>query len=170
MRKLFSIVAITAVIFLSSCIKNRLTVWNDTRVEFDAATWNTNAAGLTYPVLTRVPAYGVAVNATNSPTLLTRTTAAFQLRVNLVGPQSKTDIPISYRVVDAESTAVAGVHYAAFSGTTVIPANSSFGYITVTPRDPGATSGSKVLVLELLNSSVKASLNYAKVGLSIAQN
>ena len=170
MRKLFSIVAITAVIFLSSCVKNRLTVWNDTRVEFDAATWNTNAVGLTYPVLTRVPAYGVAVSAANSPTLLTRTTAAFQLRVNLVGPQSKTDIPISYRVVDAESTAVAGVHYAAFSGSTVIPANSSFGYITVTPLNPGATSGSKILVLELLNSSVNASVNYAKVGLSIAQN
>ena len=170
MRKLFSIIAIASLVFFGSCIKNRLTLWTGTQIELDAATWNSNAVGLAYPILTRVPAYGEAVNATNSPTSLTRTTAPFQLRINLVGPQSKTDIPVTYHVVDAESTAIGGVHYAAFSGSTVIPANSSYGYITVTPLNPGATSGSRILVIELLNSGVKTNPNYSKVGLSIAQN
>ena len=170
MRKLLSFIAIAAVISFSSCIKNHLTVWTGTVVEFDAATWNSNAVGLTYPILNRVPAYGAAVNGSNSPTLLTRTTAPFQLRINLVGPQSSTDTPISYSVVSSATTAVAGVHYAALSGTTVIPAKSSFGYITITPLNPGATSGSVNLVLQLNNSTVKASVNYNTVGLSIAQN
>jgi hypothetical protein len=170
MRKIFSIIAITVMIFLSSCVKNRLTTWTGTVIEFDAATWNANAAGRTYPILTRVPAYGVTTSTSTSTTALTRTTAPFQLRVNLVGPQSSTDIPVAYRVVDAESTAVGGVHYSAFTGNTIIPANSSFGYITVTPLNPGATSGSKILVLELIKSTVNPSPNYSKVGLSIAQN
>jgi hypothetical protein len=170
MRKLFSIIAVCSIIALGGCVKNNQVLWKETRLEFDAATWNTNTGTLSYPILTRVPAYGMAATATNSPTTLTRTTAPFQLRVNLVGPQSSTDIPVTYRVVDAESTAVQGVHYAAFSGSTIIPANSSFGYITVTPLNPGPTSGSRILVLELLNSSVKVSPNYSKVGLSIAQN
>ena len=170
MRKVFSLLAITALIGLSGCIKNHLVTWTSTVVEFDAASWNTNATGLTYPIVTRVPAYGAAVNTSNSPTVLTRTTAPFQLRVNLVGPQSSTDTPIAYRVVSAESTAVSGVHYSALSGSTVIPAKSSFGYITITPLNPGATSGSVTLVLELIKSTVNPSVNYAKVGLSIAQN
>ena len=169
MRKLISFVAITTVIFLSSCIKNHLTVWTQTRVELDAATWNGNAVGLTYPIVNRVPVYGAAVSSLNQPSLLSRTTAPFQIRVNLVGPQSKTDTPISYRIAP-ESTAISGVHYSALSGSTVIPANSSFGYITITPLNPGATSGSVVLVIELLNSTVQVSVNYNKVGLSIAQN
>lgn len=171
MRKIFSIIAITVVLFFSSCIKNRLTVWNGVQVELDAATWNTNSVGLTYPVLNRVPAYGAAVNANNSPTLLTRTTAPFQLRVNLVGPQQSQDVPISFRASpEATNTAVAGVHYAPLTGTGVIPKNSSFGYITITPLNPGPTSGSVVLVIELLSSNVPVSPNYNKVGLSIAQN
>ena len=171
MRKLLSIVIITAIVLLSSCIKNHLTVWTGAQVELDAATWNSNAVGLVYPIVKRVPAYGAAVNANNSPTLLTRTTASFQLRVNLVGPQQSQDIPITYRVSpEPTNTAVQGVHYAALSGTGVIPKNSSFGYITITPLNPGATSGSVVLVIELLNSTVKVNPNYNKVGLSIAQN
>ena len=171
MRKLFSIIAITALAALSGCVKNDLTLWTDSAVEFDAASWNTNANGVVYPILNRVPAYGVAVNATNSPILLTRTTAPFQLRVNLVGPQSSTDTPVSYRVVPGESTALAGVHYASLSGSLIIPAKSSFGFITITPMNPGATSGSVILVLELTSGGkVNPSFNYAKVGLSIAQN
>lgn len=170
MRKLFSFIAVITVIAFSSCVKNNLVVWTGTQIEFDAASWNVKATGLTYPVLNRVPTFGVAVTAPNSPTLLTRTTAPFQLRINLVGPQSSTDTPISYSVVSSATTAVAGVHYAALSGTTVIPANSSFGYITITPLNPGATSGSVTLVLQLNNSTVKANVNYNTVGLSIAQN
>jgi hypothetical protein len=171
MRKLFLTIAIAITVFLTGCIKNDLKVWTGSKIEFDAASWNANAAGLTYPIVTRVPAYGAAVNTTNSPTLLNRTTGSFLLRVNLVGPQLKTDTQFTFQVSSSESTAVQGTHYTALTGTGTIPANSSFGYITVNVLNPGATSGSVILVLQLTdNSNFKASVNYAKVGLSIAQN
>ena len=85
--------------------------------------------------------------------------------------QLKTDTEFSYRVVSAESTALAATHYTAFSGKGTIPGGSSFGYIDVVILDPGATTGTKDLVLELTDNTVlKASVNYAKLGLRIAQN
>jgi hypothetical protein len=66
---------------------------------------------------------------------------------------------------------VEGTHYAPIPATGIIPANSSFGYVTVKTLDPGASTGSKTLVLELTSNDVlQANVNYAKLGLSIAQN
>ena len=168
MKRIFFIATILAVIVLPGCIKNDPVIYKDTKVEFDAAIWNANGAGLTYPILTRVPAQNIATSA--SQPSLTRTSGAVQLRVNLVGAQRSTPTTFAYRVVSAESSAVASTHYTASSGTGTIPANSSFGIITIDILNPGATSGSKILVLELIdNNDVKVSVNYAKVGLSIAQ-
>ena len=170
MRKIFSIVAMLTILF-SSCIKNKEVVYTQSTIEFDAASWNANAAGLTYPFLTRVPAYGTATSTTTSPTALTRTAGTFQVRVNLLGAQLTADKEFTYRVIDAESTAAAGTHYAAFSGKGIIPAKSSYGLIDVAILNPGATTGTKDLVLELTsNTEFKASVNYAKIGLRIAQN
>ncbi len=171
MKKIIFYLFLLSIVGLSSCIKNKLVTWHGSQVEFDAATWNANAAGLTYPIVTRVPVYGATISSSNSPTLLTRTTGSFQLRVNLVGAQLSSDATFTYRVVTGESTAVQGTHYAVLSGTGTIPANSSFGYITINVLNPGATSGSKILVLELTeNESFEPNFNYAKIGLSIAQN
>lgn len=168
MKRIFFITTIIAAVALNGCIKNDPVIYNDTVVEFDAAIWNANGAGLTYPILTRVPAQNVATG-TSQPSL-TRTSGTIQLRVNLVGAQRSTPINFTYQVVAGESTAIAGTHYKALSGTGTIPANSSFGMISVEILNPGATSGSKVLVLEITdNTEVKRSVNYAKVGLSIAQ-
>ena len=139
-------------------------------VEFDAATYNANAAGLTYPFMTRVPVYGAVSSTANSPAL-TRLSGDVKLRVNLVGAQRSSETKVTYQVVTAESTAAAGTHFTTLSGTTTIPANSSFGFITVSVLNPGATTGTKDLVLQLTNNeSVTANVNYAKVGLRIAQN
>jgi hypothetical protein len=171
MKRIFFSLSLLIALAITGCIKNDLVTWTGSQVEFDAASWNANAAGLTYPILTRVPVYGGAANSTNSPTLITRTTGQFQLRVNLVGPQKSTDQTFNLRVVPGESTAVEGTHYAPIAATGVIPANSSFGYVTVNILNPGASTGSKILVLELTSNDVlQASVNYAKLGLSIAQN
>jgi len=137
-------------------------------VEFDAASWNANGAGLTYPMMTRVPTFNAATP--TSAASLTRTTGTVTLRVNLVGAQSSTPISFDY-VVASESTAVAGTHYTAITGKGTIPANSSFGTVTITVLDPGVSSTTaRDLVLQLVdNSSIKASVNYAKVGLRISQ-
>ncbi|MFX6702254.1 hypothetical protein ABTH29_20360, partial [Acinetobacter baumannii] len=74
-------------------------------------------------------------------------------------------------VSQSETTAVAGTHYSALSGTGVIPANSSFGYVNVTILNPGPGTGTVDLVLQLTsNSTYTAAVNYAKVGLRISQN
>jgi len=169
MKRSIHIIAICLTVLLSACIKNDPVIFEDSQVEFDAATWNAKAAGLTYPILTRVPAIGT--NTTTAQPAITRSSGSFTIRVNLVGPQRNVDTEFAYRVVAAESTAVAGTHYSAFSGTGTIPANSSFGTITVNVLNPGPSSGSVLLVLELIdNVNFKAAVNYAKIGLSISQS
>jgi hypothetical protein len=168
MKKIFITTVFTALLF-TSCIKNEEVIFKGSQVEFDAAIWNANSAGITYPILTRIPAQGIATP-TSQPTL-TRTSGTVQLRVNLVGAQSSSPITFNYQVVSGETTAVAGTHFTALSGTGTIPANSSFGLISVDILNPGATSGSKVLVLQLIDGAgSKVSFNYSKVGLSISQS
>lgn len=168
MKRISLIITIAAAFALNGCIKNEDVIWKGSQIEFDAAIWNANAAGQTYPVLTRVPAQGTVTGSTQ-PTL-TRNSGTVQLRVNLVGEQRSTPTNFTYQVVGAESTAVAGTHYTAPSGTGTIPANSSFGMITITILNPGASTGSKVLVLQLTDSpEARVSVNYSKVGLSISQ-
>ena len=168
MKRTSFITTIAIVFALSGCIKNDPVIYEDHRIEFDAAIWNANAAGKTYPVLTRVPAQGVATG-TSQPTL-TRTSGTIQLRINLVGAQRAQATTFTYRV-NPESTAVSGVHFAPITGTGNIPANSSFGTISIDILNPGASTGSKILVLELIDTpDPKVSANYAKVGLSIAQS
>ncbi len=170
MKKIFTSIICLSLFVLTGCVKNTLTTYEDAaKVEWDASSWNANAVGVTYPFLTRIPTPGAATP--SSQPLITRTSGTVQLRVNLVGLQRKTDSEFTYSVSASESTAVAGKHYTSLSGTGTIPANSSFGFITVPILNPGATSGTVDLVLQLTdNATYTASVNYAKVGLRIAQN
>src|SRR5688500_10764424 len=93
----FSIVIVSLLLF-SACIKNDPVLFTDAQTEFDAASWNANAAGLTYPLFTRVPGFGRA--ATTADPLITRTSGTIRVRVNLVGAKSKTDRTIDYAVFD----------------------------------------------------------------------
>jgi hypothetical protein len=102
---------------------------------------------------------------------LTRATGSVTLRVNLVGAQSNTPINFNIAVVAGETTAVDGTHYSAIAGSGTIPANSSFGTVTIQLLNPGVSSSTaRDLVLELVgNATTKASVNYSKVGLRISQ-
>lgn len=170
MKKILSSVIFLMLFVLTGCVKNELTTYtNAAKVEWDASTWNANSAGVTYPFLVKVPVPGI-VTPSSQPNI-TRTTGALQLRVNLVGAQSSTDISFDYIVASSETTAVAGKHFTAISGKGTIPAKSSFGIVTVDILNPGASSGTVDLVLQLVdNSSIGANVNYSKVGLRIAQN
>jgi hypothetical protein len=168
MKKILTSSILLCILFLTGCVKNELTVFTGAVVEFDAASWNANAAGLTYPMMTRVPTFNAATP--TSAASLTRATGTVTLRVNLVGAQRSTDTDFDF-VVAGESTATAGTHFTAFTGKGTIPANSSFGTITITILNTGVSSTTaRDLVLQLVdNSSIKASVNYAKVGLRISQ-
>ena len=169
----------------SSCIKNEEIVFEDTVVEFDAATYNAKASGQVYPLLTRVPGYGRATRTSNvaatalSPAaladpLLTRSSGLVKFRVNLVGPQRNSDIVMNYTVLPAVApaiSAVSGTHYTT-GNTVTIPANSSFGEISVQILNPGVASTTPVrLILQLeTTNGVVASENFKTIALSIAQN
>jgi hypothetical protein len=173
MKKIiYYLIAALLIFNLSSCIKNDEKIFAGSVVEFDATVLNTPATGKKFPILTRVPGYGRPVY-TGSPAdpLITRTSGTIKFRVNLVGPQRSTDQTINYQVVSAETTGIAGTHYT--TGTSfVIPANSSFGEVTVNILNPGVSSSTpRILVLELLgNSEIPPSANYKFLGISINQN
>jgi len=107
MKRLQSfIIAILAITLLDSCVKNELTVFTTPVVEFDAASWNANGAGLTYPILTRVPAYGRAASSSLDPLLTRLSPGIKKFRINLVGAQLPTDTDV-FLLLGAGTTAVA---------------------------------------------------------------
>jgi len=171
MRKVNFLITILAAFTFLSCdkLEEDKTVFDGNFVEIDATVLNAPATGKEFPLLTRLPQGGRPVITAQDP-LITRLSGTIQLRVNLVTAQRGNAESLTYKVIPEETTAIAGTHYQ-ISGTLQIPANSSFGYIEVQILDPGATSGTKDLVLELeSSSSLKANPNYNKVGIRIAQN
>jgi len=164
------ILAIATVSLLGSCVKNELPVFTAPVAEFDAATWNANAAGLSFPILTRVPGYGRAASA--SDPLLTRTSPGIKkFRVNLVGQQLPTETEVYVIMNSTTSTAVAGTHYRSFSPVVKIPANTSFGEVEVDILNPGVAGAARTLELILSSGTngVTSNPNYNKIRLSIAQ-
>lgn len=180
--------------FLSSCINNDRATYEAQLAEIDAATWNANAAGVTYPILTRRVAENRPLSTTLDSTLR-RISNTARIRINMVGPQSAKDETVGYKVFGspiatiafpatitgqtpsqsggtvAVSDAVAGTHFTALSGKVTIPANSSFGYIDIPILNAGATAGQARFIGIQLDStgSVMPSPNYNKVGLVIDQ-
>lgn len=171
MNKLkISLFILLASFSLLGCVKNEERIFTGAVVEFDATTWNANAAGVNYPILTRVPAVGRPVS-TAEP-VITKNIGTVKIRINLVGPQRSTDTEVTYQVLPTGTTAVAGTHYTALPGKATIPANSSFGEITLTVLATAGTPppASVDLILELTGgTNVTANPNYARVGLRIAQ-
>lgn len=163
---------ISFILLLTGCIKNDQPVYTAAVVELDAATWNANSVGVTYPILTRQPAFGRASSSSNTAdSIITRRSGIVQLRVNLVGAQQPGPLEITYEVVAAATTAIAGTHYTQLSGKVTIPAKSSFGYIDVPILNPGATSGTVDLVIRLTGGTgISISPNYNTVGLRISQS
>jgi hypothetical protein len=170
MKRLQSfIIGIVAIALLDGCIKNELTVFTDSVVEFDAASWNANGAGLTYPILTRIPGYGRVAN-TSDP-LLTRTnTGIKKFRINLIGELLPTDTDV-FVVLGSGTTAQVDKHFK-IKTPVRIPAKSSFGELEVEILNPGASSATPVdlnLTLSGGSGTVKVSENYKTIGLRISQ-
>jgi hypothetical protein len=166
---LSTFIFIATLFTMVGCIKQNDLTFKGLQVEFDAASWNARGAGVTWPVLSRVPPYGMPVAATDP--LITRASGTIRFRVNLIGAQQATAQTINYSVVAASTTAVSGTHFT-IPGTITIPANSSFGEAVINVLNPGVSSATPVnLVLEVTgNSTIKAATELNKIGLVISQN
>lgn len=188
----FLVIILTTVI--AGCIKNNDTVYVSRLAEIDAASWNANAAGVSYPILTRRVPDNRALS-TSVDSTLRRLNGSTRVRINLIGQQSDKDETVGYKIFSspitsisfpatisgqtpsaaaatlAVSDAVAGTHYTTLAGKVTIPAKSSFGYIDISILNPGATAGqARFLGIQLDSSgSVLPSPNYNRVGLVIDQ-
>jgi hypothetical protein len=188
-KVLFFPLCFAAVITIfSSCIKQDDVVFNDNVAEFDAASYNVVFGALTYPLIVRHPTPGRAIITADS--FITRRSGAVSFRVNLLGKQRSTPTTVSYQVfavgaaVGSSITytapvsgtlttfdAVSGTHYGTISGTVTIPANSSFGTITIPVLNTGTSTNTTALLgLELTQGGeVPPSENYKKIVFAISQ-
>lgn len=189
---------IGAILMATACIKQtEKTFQGNAVVEFDATVLNSVATGVNYPVLSQVPEYGKPLDLQNTncnsafaDPFITRTSGTVQLRVNLVGPVAKQDRAIGFRVIDVPVNSVTfrqtspcsnvtlttvggveGVHYSFADNKITIPADSSFGYLSINILDAGATAGEARTVGIQLDStqSLLPSLNYRTIAIAIDQ-
>lgn len=152
MKKILSIFSLVMVFVLGSCIEQNYPIWEGAEVEFQNAVTTAPVAGQNYPRIT-----------------VANTVGTVNLQVNLVARQRASDETITYRVVPEGTTAVAGTDYNV-SGTLTIPANSSFGTLSVAVVNTGAIGGSVDLLLELEgNANILPSENYKRVQLRITR-
>jgi len=172
---IFSILALS----LSGCIKEKKAIFEDSKAEFDVASYNAKFGATDFPLAIRVPGEGRAFIAADA--FITRATASLRFRVNLIGAQRSAAASVKYRVFTVGATAgasvaygapisatlpisdaVAGTHYTALSGVCTIPANSSFGYITIPVINSGVSvNETRVVGLELIDGGdIAPSVNY----------
>jgi hypothetical protein len=159
MKKLkYFLPALLLLTSLVACNNELNKTFTSTLLEFDDAVLTTNATGRSFPIVSLV----------NSATAgVTRTT-----RVNLVGPQKASDITVRVIVDPAYSTAAAASYTVANGGNVVIPANTSFGSLTlVTSKFTSSTApiGNLVFILDSTSTDFKPSFNYRRIGFSFRQ-
>ncbi len=189
MYKKILLVTVTLVLMLSSCIKKDDVTLSTNIAELDVASYNGNFGTLTYPFVTRQPLPGRAI-ISSADAFITRASNTATFRVNLLGVQRSTPINVKFQTfavganVGASVTygspisstlttidAVAGTHYTAVTGTCTIPANSSFGTITIPIINSGISANNTALLgIELIDGGdISISANYKKVAFAISQ-
>ena len=94
----------------------------------------------------------------------------YDAKIQLIGPHQDTDIIVAFEIDTESSTAVLGEQFELSSFTTVIPANSSFGFIRIEAIPENVTSARPVVVLRLLGDTtgeVIAAQNYRDFALTL---
>ena len=173
---------------LTSCIKETKVTFEDSKAEFDVASYNAKFGATDFALATRVPGEGRPFIGADQ--FITRATTNLRFRVNLVGAQRGSASTVKYNTFAVGTSAgasitygapisatlpildaAAGTHFTALSGTCTIPANSSFGYIDIPVINPGVSvNQTRLLGLELVGGGdIGPSVNYRKVVFAISQ-
>lgn len=95
---------------------------------------------------------------------------SYEAKIQLIGPHQDTDIVVTFEIDTENSTAVLGEQFELGAFTTVIPANSSFGFIRIDAIPENVTSDRPVLVLRLLGDTtgeVMVARNYSEFELTL---
>lgn len=159
MKKRPVLLVLLALLALAACNNDLDKVFDGiTRIEFNEAILRTNAVGRTYSV-TSLP---------NSTTGGATTTA----QLNLVGRQRPTESTVRVLVDPNGTTASASSYTLSNGGNVTIPANSSFGSLTMTvgrATSSTAATGTVVLVIDSTSADFTPSQNYKRLGYSFRQ-
>lgn len=183
---------------LAGCIKNDLPVYTTPLVEFDATSWNANAAGVTYPMITQAPTvYGRVVipennscNAAVDP-YVTRTSGTIRYRVNMIGQTSSSDreigvttftvpftsytfrkkTPTCANYTLALTNAVLGTDYTLVTNKIKIPKDSTYGFVDINIINNGALAGQGKVIGLMLDSTgnLLPSPNYRQLAIVVDQ-
>lgn len=175
MKKYSFLVYITLLsLLLTSCIKeDDKTFTGNTVVEIDQTVLNGVAAGITYPILTRIPFSGrPLVGASDSTIRRWNNTTLTRIRVNLVGPQSSKDQTVTYVINNTPPVAsvaytvtaspnIAQTPSAPAATLTLAAATIGVHYVVVTPGPSGiitipANSSFGYIDVQILNAGATA--------------
>ena len=189
MYKKIIVYSLFVVFGFSSCIKSNNVVFEKNYAELDVASFNGPFGTLTYPFVTRQPLAGRAILSADA--FITRASGTATFRVHLTGKQRTGSSTVKYKVFTVGTSVGATVTYAApvsgtlttfegatgthytdaGSGTCTIPANSSFGTITINILNSGVSANQTALVgIELIDGGdIAVSTNYSKMAFAISQ-
>lgn len=152
---LLGLLALTA----SACFNEPGITYNGpVLVEFETAIRTNPAPGRTYPLVS------VATNLTATTTIATQ--------LNLVGPQRSSALTVRVAPEAALTTAMPVSYTLSNGGNVTIPANSSFGSLTLTVARATSTTApitNLVLLMDSTSNEFKASPNYRRIGYSFRQ-
>jgi hypothetical protein len=152
-------ICVVTLLGMYACNNSLDKVFDDqTLVEFNEAVLRANAVGRSF-----------SITALNNTAAVAITTTA---QVNLVGPQRSSDLTVRVLVDPAYTTAAASSYSLVNGGNVTIPANSSFGSLTlVTARASSTTApvANVVVILDSTAAEFKPSFNYRRLGFSVRQ-
>jgi hypothetical protein len=160
MKKIITFsLCVLALVGMYACDNSLDKVFDDqTVVEFNDAVLRTNAVGRSF-----------SITALSNTTAVAATTTA---QLNLVGRQRSSDLTVRVLVDPAYTTAGASSYSLVNGGNVTIPANSSFGSLTlVTARATSTTApiANVVLIVDSTATEFKPSFNYRRLGFSLRQ-
>lgn len=160
MNKILPYSLLLGILLLGTACYKDLTIVYDgpTQVEFETAVRNNPAVGLTFPLVAS------SNSTTLSPTLTTQ--------LNLVGPQRSSETRVRVLVEPTLTTTAATTYTLVNNGEVVIPANSSFGSLSIAVSRASSTTAALrnlVITLDSTNVEYKASPNYKRIGYTIRQ-
>jgi hypothetical protein len=167
MKRTFNIIVAFATLLLSSCIKQIEKTFTGAPVaEIDAAVLNSVASGVSYPILNRIPAGGRPVVTTVDSTLR-RWAGTVRVRVNLVGPQSKQERTVGYRIFESPVTTFA--FPATLTASQAPPSGQTPAQPSATLNISNAVAGTHYTALSGI-ATVPADSSFAYINVNVLNN
>ncbi|WP_040670673.1 hypothetical protein [Nitritalea halalkaliphila] len=153
MKKLVIYVMALFLLGFSACMEQNRPIFRGAEVEFDFAVLTAPVGGLTFPRRT-----------------VANTVGETEFRVNFVSAHRAEDTFVDVEIDPEFTTAVEGVDFTLSDTRVRIPANESFGFVTVGIINTGAIGGFVDVTLKLVDTGdVIASPNFQRVQVRITR-